>query len=174
MHAAVWLVNVNLASTLYVTERSNSIHSSLISGESRPSDKAGTRSSRAWDKGRGGRSPKKLFRPFGHHFGRKIRGGPGSATAHDIVFFSSVKPKPTQYATDKPREMLKAMQERHRYSQGKVFSSFLKKPFMFLISKMIFYDANRCPYSKRPNALSILIWCFLCSFVDYSTGLLTS
>ena len=25
----------------------------------------------------GGRSPKKFFRPFGPHFGRKIRGGPG-------------------------------------------------------------------------------------------------
>ena len=25
---------------------------------------------------RGGRSPKKFFRPFGPHFGRKIRGGP--------------------------------------------------------------------------------------------------
>ena len=43
-------------------------------GRSRPSDKAGARSSRPWDKESGGH--KKIFRPFGPQFGLKIRGGP--------------------------------------------------------------------------------------------------
>ena len=46
-----------------------------VSGRSRPSDKGGGgRSSRPWDKGESG-LPKKFFRPFGPHFGLKIKGG---------------------------------------------------------------------------------------------------
>ena len=55
----------------------------LFSGGSRPSDKVGGggggrggRSSRLWDKG-GASLQKKFFRPFGPHFGLKIRGGGG-------------------------------------------------------------------------------------------------
>ena len=46
-------------------------------------DKRWGRSSKPWDKG-GGRSQKKLFRPFGPQFGLKIRGGasPRSATEY--------------------------------------------------------------------------------------------
>ena len=66
-----------------------------INGGSRPLGKGGRggRSSRPWDKGVA-RSPKKFFRPFRPHFGRKIRGAgphagpsPGSATAHYVKEF---------------------------------------------------------------------------------------